>query len=118
MTNSDNGSLATEVANSVATVYGWKDYYKPVQKTVIDLDEALLDRYVGKYETARGSYTIKREGRKLLVNPYPGYWVDLYFTSEVDFFVRESEGTQTFAIDEKGKVTGFTIGGMLVPKVE
>jgi hypothetical protein len=118
MTNSDNGSLANEVANSVATVYGWKDYYKPVQKTVIDLDEALLDRYVGKYEMAQGSYTIKREGRNLLVSPYPGFWVNMYFTSEVDFFVREYEGDQTFAIEANGKVTGFTIGGMLVPKVE
>ena len=118
MTNSDNASLATEVANSVATVYGWKDYYKPVQKTVIDLDEALLDRYVGKYVAGGNVFSIKREGRNLLVSPYPGYWVNVYFTSEVDFFVREYEGEQTFAIDAKGKVTGFTIGGMLVPKVE
>ena len=118
MTNSDNGSLYAEVANSVATVYNWKDYYKPVLKTVIDLDEADLDRYVGKYETTGGSYTIKREGRNLLVSPYPGYWVNVYFTSDVDFFVREYEGNQTFAIDDKGKVTGFTMGGMVVPKVE
>jgi CubicO group peptidase (beta-lactamase class C family) len=118
MTNSDNGSLAAEVANSVATVYGWKDYYKPVLKTVIDLDEAVLDRYVGKYQAGGDVFEIKREGRNLLVSPYPGLWVNMYFTSEVDFFVREYEGDQTFAIDPKGKVTGFTIGGMLVPKVE
>ena len=118
MTNSDNGSLSSEVANSVATVYGWKDYYKPVLKTVIDVDEAVLDRYVGKYEKAGGYYTIKREGRNLLVSPYPGFWVNLYFTSDVDFFVREFEGDLKFVIDAEGKVTGFTIGGMLVPKVE
>jgi len=30
MTNSDNGSLIyEEIANSVATVYKWKDYYLP-----------------------------------------------------------------------------------------
>ena len=53
-----------------------------------------------------------------MISPYPGYRVNLYFTSDVDFFVREYEGNQTFAIDAKGKVTGFTIGTMVVPKVE
>ena len=118
MTNSDNGSLATEVANSVATVYGWKDYYQPVLKTVIDVDETILDRYVGKYQAGGNVYSIKREGRNLMISPYPDFWVNVYFTSEVDFFVREYEGEQKFVIDDKGKVTGFNIGGMLVPKVE
>ncbi len=117
MTNSDNGSLASEVANSVATVYGWKDYYKPVLKTVVDVDETVLERYIGKYQAGGGVYTIKKEGRKLLISPYPGFWVNMYFTSEVDFFVREFEGDQKFVIDDKGKVTGFNIGGKLVRKI-
>lgn len=118
MTNSDNGSLATEVANSVAIVYGWKDYYKPVLKTVLDLDETSLERYVGKYEAGGEVFVIKREGRKLLISPYPGFWVNVYFTSDTDFFVRESQGDLKFVIDEKGKVTGFSAGGTLVPRVE
>jgi len=118
MTNSDNGSLASEVANSVATVYGWKDYYKPVLKTVVDVDETVLDSYVGKYEAGGGAYTIKKEDRNLLISPYPDFWVNVYFTSDVDFFVREYEGEQKFVLDDKGKVAGFNIGGMLVPKVE
>ncbi|MBE0679188.1 MAG: serine hydrolase, partial [Bacteroidales bacterium] len=118
MTNSDNGSLLSEVANSVATVYGWKDYYKPVLKTVVDVDEAVLDSYAGKYEAGGDVFTIKREGSNLMISPYPDFWVNVYFTSDVDFFVREFEGDQKFVVDAKGKVTGFNIGGMLITKTE
>ena len=118
MTNSDNSALASEVANSVATVYGWKDYYRPVLKTVVDVDETVLDSYVGKYQAGDDVFAVKREGKKLLISPYPDFWVNVYFTSDVDFFVREYEGEQKFVLDDKGKVAGFNIGGMLVRKVE
>ena len=118
MTNSDNGSLSDEVANSVATVYGWKDYYQPVLKTVVEVDEAVLDTYVGKYGAEGEVTTIRREGRNLLISPYPGFWVTAYFTSDVDFFVREFNGDLKFIIDAEGKVTGFSMNGMTIRKVE
>ena len=118
MTNSDNGSLCSEVANSVATVYGWKDYYKPVFKTVVDVDEAVLETYTGKYDAEGQVYTVKREGSKLLISPYPGIWVNAYFTSDTDFFVREVQGDLKFITDAENKVTGFGINGMVVRKAE
>jgi hypothetical protein len=117
MTNSDNSALASEVANSVATVYGWKDYYRPVLKTVVDVDETVLDSYVGKYQAGDDVFAVKREGKKLLISPYPDFWVNVYFTSDTDFFVREYEGSQQFVVDDKGTVAGFNIGGMLIKKV-
>lgn len=116
MTNSDNGSLCSEVANSVATVYGWKDYYKPVLKTVVDVDTAILDRYAGTYEAEGSAFTVKREGDILQISPYPGIWVKAYFTSDSDFFVRESQDEMKFVVNEKGQVTGFSIRGMLIKK--
>jgi CubicO group peptidase (beta-lactamase class C family) len=119
MTNSDNGSLCSEVANSVATVYGWKTFYKPVLKTVVNVSEAVLDRYTGRYEAEGTAITVKREGNELLINPYPGIWIKAYFTSDTDFFVRESsQGDMRFLLDNNGMVTGFTAGGMMVRKVE
>ena len=118
MTNSDNGSLSSEVANSVATVYGWKDYYKPVYKKVTDVDEAILDRYAGTYEINNSKLTVKREGKKLLISPYPGIWLNIYFTSDTDFFVRESQGEMKFQVDGKNRVTGFTDGSTLIRKIE
>lgn len=117
MTNSDNGSLCSEVANSIATVYGWRDYYKPVLKTVVDIDEEILDRYAGTYSVERSTFTIKREGNKLLISPYPGIWVKVYFTTDTDFFVRESQGDMKFLLDAKNRVTGFTDGSTLIRKI-
>jgi len=118
MTNSDNFSLCAEVANSIATVYGWTDYYQPVQKTVIDIDEALLGKYAGKYEAEGEVFNMKVEGGKLLASPAPGVWIDVYFTSETDFFVRELERDLKFVISDDDRVTGFLINNMLIRKVE
>jgi CubicO group peptidase (beta-lactamase class C family) len=118
MTNSDNGSLSAEVANSVATVYGWKNYYKPVYKTVTEVDDAILEKYVGQYVAGGSTFTAKREGDKLLISPYPGMWVNVFFTSDTDFFVRESRDEMKFITDDKGSVTGFTAGGTLIRKSE
>lgn len=118
MTNSDNGSLSAEVANSVATVYGWKDYYKPVLKTVVEVDESILEKYVGQYEAGGSTFTAKTEGDKLLISPYPGIWVNVYFTSDTDFFVRESRDEMKFVTDDKGIVTGFTASGTMIRKIQ
>lgn len=117
MTNSDNGSLNSEVANSVATVYGWKNYYEPVYKTIVDVDNTILDRYAGKYEAEGSAFTMKREGKKLQISPYPGIGLNVYFTSETDFFVRERRDEMKFVIDPRGKVTGFSVDGILISKV-
>lgn len=118
MTNSDNGSLCSEVANSVATVYGWRDYYNPVLKTVVYPNEAVLERYTGKYEAEGSSFSVRRERKKLQISPYPGIWVNAYFTSDTDFFVRESRGDMKFVVDPEGRVTGFSADGMLIKKTD
>ena len=44
--------------------------------------------------------------------------MDVYFTSEFDFFVREYKGDLKFVTDARGKVTGFRMGGMLAKRIE
>lgn len=118
MTNSDNFSLCAELANSVATVYGWTDYYEPVMKTVIDVDGATLEKYAGKYEAGGEVFTMKVEGGKLLISPAPGVWTTAYFTSETGFFVREFEGDLKFVLNADGSVSGFIINDTLIKKEE
>jgi len=50
MVNSDNGAILSEVVNSVATVYGWKDFYKPEYKTFLDRTPGQLQPFEGKYK--------------------------------------------------------------------
>ncbi len=119
MTNSDNGSLIyEEIANSVATVYKWKDYYLPEIKKVIDVDTLVLDKYVGKYNLDGTTVTLKKSDNGLLVNVFGAVFWNVYFTSDSDFFIREFRGFLRFQTDKDNKVTGFKFNGMTVKKIE
>jgi len=48
MLNSDNRTIIQEIVNSVAFVYQWKDFYKPVIKKVISLRDAITTSYAGE----------------------------------------------------------------------
>jgi len=85
---------------------------------VVDIDETLLDRYVGKYKAGEEVVKISREGKKLILNAYTDFYMDVNFTSETDFFVTELQADLKFMIDAEGKVTGFSMNGMPVMKVE
>jgi len=106
MTNSDNSSILEEIANSVATVYKWKDYYLPEIKKVIDVDGPVLDKYVGKYNLNGTTVTFKKRDNGLLVNVFG------------DFFIREYRGYLKFQTDKDNKVTGFFFNGMPVKKID
>jgi CubicO group peptidase (beta-lactamase class C family) len=118
MVNSDNGSIIEEIVNSVATVYKWKDYYKPVIKKVVEVPDELLDKYAGKYEFGKETVIIKKEGKDLLINAFGDLLWKMYFTSEIDFFVMEYKADMKFQISPEGKVTGFFMNGMAIKKVE
>ncbi|WP_445456447.1 serine hydrolase domain-containing protein [Flavobacterium sp. HNIBRBA15423] len=38
-----------ELLNSVATVYNWKDFYKPIKKKLAFVPETLISKYIGEY---------------------------------------------------------------------
>lgn len=119
MTNSDNGSLIyEEIANSVATVYHWKDYYLPEIKKVIDIDTTLLDKYAGKYSTDGKTAIFRRNGYDFSINVLGDLFWKVYFTSDSDFFAREFRGFLRFHTDKDKKVTGFSFNGMTAKKVE
>jgi CubicO group peptidase (beta-lactamase class C family) len=118
MTNSDNGSLIEEIANSVATVYRWKDYYLPEIKKVVEIDESVSTRYTGKYDLNGMNVIIKKGGSGLILNAVAGLDWQIFFTSDSDFFVREFRGSLRFHTNKVNKVTGFNFNGMMVPKIE
>jgi CubicO group peptidase (beta-lactamase class C family) len=119
MTNSDNGSpLCEEIANSVATVYKWKDYYLPEIKKVIDIDESVAIKYPGKYDADGMKITIKMSDNGLLLNAIGDYFWQVYFTSDSDFFLREYRGSLRFKTDADKKVTGFVLNGRIAKKIE
>jgi len=118
MTNSDNGAILEEIVNSVATVYGWKDYYQPVIKNVVEVSESVIEKYVGKYEAEGVKVNFKMSGKELFADPGNDQLWKVNFTSDSDFFLKEYRADFRFQTDAHGKVKGFTANGMPVKKVE
>lgn len=111
MVNSDNGGILNEVINSVAKVYHWKDFYKPVKKTVIQMPTATLQPYLGSYVLDGDTLTIKQQNGQLALEAGDGPW-KIHFTSPTDFFVYEVTRPLHFTIDAANKVNAMTIEGV------
>lgn len=89
MVNSDNGAILNEIINSVATVYGWKDFYNPVQKKLVSVSRDILATYVGKYELNPGfilSVTLK--GDQLITQATNQPEFEVFPEAENIFFVK------------------------------
>lgn len=105
MVNSDNGAIMNEIVHSVATVYGWKDFYKPVFKKTIKVPNEILDSYVGVYQLGPDfDLTVKRVGDQLMVEPTNQQILVLHAEEQARFFVKEVEATIEFVKDDTGKV--------------
>jgi CubicO group peptidase (beta-lactamase class C family) len=117
MTNSENGAILGEIANSVAVVYGWKDFYQPVIKKIVPVDSGILKTYTGTYDLGEQTGKIFWGEGGLAINVTGEPW-KLNFTSDSDFFLREYRADLRFIVDKENKVTGFTINGNLARKIE
>jgi CubicO group peptidase (beta-lactamase class C family) len=118
MTNTDNGSIIEEIANSVAIAYNWKDYYLPETKQVIEIPDSVAKRYAGKYDNNGQPVSFRQSSSGLEVNALGDVWWPVMFTSMTDFFIREFRGNLKFIVDENNSVTGFGINGFIARKTE
>jgi Beta-lactamase class C and other penicillin binding proteins len=115
MTNSNNSGIVREIINSVATVYNWEGFYNPIIKEPVN--GIAFESYIGKYETDRGAtYTIVERGGQLFLENNLSW--PIYFTSEQEFFISGARGERKFTFDDKGAVTGFTVGNTIANKIE
>jgi hypothetical protein len=106
MVNSLNGAIMNEVVNSVATVYGWKDFYKPIIKQVVAVPEKLLATYAGDYELAPNFIlTITNELGGLMSQATGQGKSALLAETETKFFPKAFEAQLEFVKDDLGKVT-------------
>ena len=120
MTNThyNNTGILEEIANSVATVYDWKDYYLPEKKNVIEPDQSVLAKYAGMYDANGRIIIITLSDSGLLVRISEGQFWPVYFTGPDEFFIRESKGTLKFLSDENQLVTGFSGNDIKATKIK
>jgi CubicO group peptidase (beta-lactamase class C family) len=98
MSNSDDISIVNETVNSVASVYQWKDFYKPfmILKKII-IANNILESYVGQYQITSeqdGQYilrpgslfTITKQGHQLKAQSSDKPAINIYPAAENVFF--------------------------------
>jgi CubicO group peptidase (beta-lactamase class C family) len=110
MTNAQGGSrLAEQVMQSIAAVYGWPDF-KPVVRTEVKVDKAILGQYVGTYEVSpQFSLTVTQDGDQLSVQSNSNDKMPLFAESETKFFPKAMNVEIEFVKDDKGQVTSLVL---------
>ena len=106
MTNTYNTSLFDEIINSVASVYNWKDFYTPIIKKIVAINDNILDSCVGQYKLAPTFIiTITKEGQQLKAQATGQDIVDIYPEANNKFFLKVVDAQIEFVKDEKGIIT-------------
>jgi CubicO group peptidase (beta-lactamase class C family) len=109
MVNSDNGTIIQEIINSVATVYKWKDFYKPAIKKVVRVHADTLKSYEGRYKLGQEIFTITTQGNQLFLKQGISPPIRTFFTTNKDFFVLEVPAELGFQKNEQGVIDAMVI---------
>lgn len=108
MCNSTDKTILYEIVNSIATVYKWENYYKPVLKKVVKIDSVELSKYVGRYTFNGREYIISQDKGNLFLELIGQKW-QIYFTSPTDFFMYQAPGIEHQFIFNDSKIESFEI---------
>lgn len=98
-----------KILGHVMQIYYDKSYMLPFDRPTIELNEKILQRYVGAYQTPRFLLTISREGNHLTAQPEGQPKSDLYALSETRFFLKDINIEMEFHSNEEGKVDSVFI---------
>jgi hypothetical protein len=119
MTNGDRGgALMSEILATLAVAYDWPAF-KPGEKTVVAVSEAVLAELAGTYRVeARGiEATVEAANGRLFISGTGIDRVELLPESQAVFFSRE-DGTRFTFVRENGRVVGLQAGGLVAVKVQ
>ena len=89
MINSENGAIRQELINSVAQVYGWKDYYKPVVKETIPVPEDVVGAYKGTYFFQGDTAAFSGDVGSYWLHFNNGDKMKVYFSAVDEFFTTD-----------------------------
>jgi hypothetical protein len=110
MTNSDNGFvLIQEILCALAEAYKWP-HYKPEEKTVLRLDPAIFQQYIGRYEVSP-SYVldVTQEDYYLVVRPTGQASTKFYAESQTLFYSTDPYVRIQFRSDKQGKFDSLVL---------
>jgi CubicO group peptidase (beta-lactamase class C family) len=124
MTNSDaGGALLQELMRAVSREYGWPAFH-PVEKTAVTMDSAALRELPGRYRgVLQGEpFTYTVEAKDGMLSIYASNWPAprVLFpasTTEMRFFIRETEREYVFERNASGRVTHLRATGAGSPDI-
>lgn len=120
MVNSDNGAIIQEITNSVATVYQWNDFYKPVVKKLVSVPDNVSTNYVGNYQiNPQLILTISKEGGQLKAQATGQGKLDIYPEGENKYFLKVANIVLEFLKNDEGiidKVIIYQNGAKMTAK--
>ncbi|RZL02658.1 MAG: DUF3471 domain-containing protein, partial [Pedobacter sp.] len=103
--NSDNGQIIQELINSIATVYNFVGLNKSTVLKTVDVEEKVLDTYLGNYQlTAALVLTITREGKQIYGQATGQPRFEVYAETDTKFRYKDFPASMEFIKDEQGKV--------------
>ena len=119
MTNANQGgAVMAEVRRRIQVAYEWdsmadrmrRGYARPVERTEVEVAEALLETYVGEYELGDDlSLFVTLEDGVLFVQPTGQEKLPVFAESETKFFQRAVKAQVSFTRDDSGAVTGLIL---------
>jgi CubicO group peptidase (beta-lactamase class C family) len=120
MTNGENFQVIEELTNSVARVYGWKDFFKPEFKKIVKLSTESMDSVVGSFKLQTDTLIIAKCGEDLCIRQAaqgePGF--KMLFTRSDEFSVAEVPSAVFKLVrDDKGLVEALELrqNGLTIP---
>ncbi len=105
--NTENPKLISEVINSVARCYKWKNYYRePQRRSTVVVPDSVLSDYEGiyLYDQSWAAIAKKDSSYQYYVN---GDYAKMYFSSSTCFFNVEHAAIKDFVRDDRGVVVGY-----------
>lgn len=124
MINSDNFAVINELSNSIAIVYGWKDFYTPTFRPVYRPSKDTLQLYTGNYLLDKDTISISICGDGLCVrqNGQPEAGFKTIFSDATTFTLPEVPSVIIKMLFADGKVSSFELkqngGKMVAPKID
>jgi len=121
--SNNRGVPSERVAKDLSAVVFGAAYKIPQERQVIAVASTVLEKYAGQYQLRPNFIiTMSLDGGKLMMQPNASRKVEMFATSETDFFLKAGNAQFTFVKDAQERVTGlvFHLNGQdtTAPKIK
>lgn len=106
--SNNRGAPSERIAKDLSAVVFGAAYKIPQERKVIAVSSAVLEKYVGQYQLRPNFIiTMSVENGKLMMQPNRPEKVEMFATSETEFFVKAGSAQFKFVRDAQGNVNGL-----------